>query len=844
MGLTCVRVSPGGKICGGEIEDGICGACGKPQFVGRSAPTVTTSLPVTLRGATCIRVLADGAICGGPIEDGVCATCGRLQIRAIASAKADPIRAILSRHSEEPKVTAPPFPPAAIEPTRAPPPSPLIATRRGARRSNARANNQRQSLGAGLVSLPPAPRLEPEKLVLATPEVPLSKRRCGKCDAQVYRMNGFCGHCATPFDFRPALKVGDMLAKKYEIMGPIAFGGMGWIYLGRDTILGRWIVIKGLLNTADEEAAAAAVAERRFLAAVRHGNIVAIYDFVAQGSQGFIVMEFVAGRAIEAVREARDLVDVVDPGGQTLRCGVRRDTLSPAEQRLLIHVDEYGVLAPEEAISYILAILPAFRYLHAQGFVYCDFKADNLLLEVDDVKLVDLGAVRRIGDQDGAIFGTDGFCSKDGMESPSVLSDIYSIGRTLAYLLMDFLYKSKLEEDKTTGQFSVRRMMVKRFVDTLPSPQERAVLAQNDSLYRFLLRATHENPDQRFQSVDEMETQLHGVLREISARSSGPKPAESRIFGADKLVDVADRAGASAPLARLLPNLRLAADDDAASDILALASVIDPTKRIEAMATVIARNKHSIEAKLRYADALIDAEMYPESLSVSENLLLQDEFEWRAQWYAGKALLADGKPSDALARFDRVYFELPGELAPKLALAFANEAAGRLDPAIDYYRRIVSVDPAMTSACFGLARCMRSQGDTAGALWALNAVPPSHSLYSESRLTLARLALEADNRLDKQLLQLAADSLAAVTTDSGVKHQIAGALFEVAAGLVVTGAFGDDGGKDFMGSQLTPIALREAAEREYRRAARVAGSIGERQMWVDTANRVRPRTLF
>ena len=45
--------------------------------------------------------------------------------------------------------------------------------------------------------------------------------------------------------------------------GPIAFGGLGWIYLAMDTGLNRWVVLKGLLNSKDEAAAAIAIAERR-----------------------------------------------------------------------------------------------------------------------------------------------------------------------------------------------------------------------------------------------------------------------------------------------------------------------------------------------------------------------------------------------------------------------------------------------------------------------------------------------------------------------------------------------------------------------------------------------------
>ena len=65
------------------------------------------------------------------------------------------------------------------------------------------------------------------------------------------------------------------------MLGCLAHGGLGWIYLARDrNVSDRWVVLKGLLNTGDADAMAAAVAERRFLAEVEHPNIVRIYNFV------------------------------------------------------------------------------------------------------------------------------------------------------------------------------------------------------------------------------------------------------------------------------------------------------------------------------------------------------------------------------------------------------------------------------------------------------------------------------------------------------------------------------------------------------------------------------------
>src|SRR5262249_56452069 len=137
----------------------------------------------------------------------------------------------------------------------------------------------------------------------------------------------------------------DVVHDKYEIRGPIAFGGLGWIYLGWDTVLSRWVIIKGLLNVKDEAAAAAAVAERQFLAAVKHPKIVGIYDFVQQGAQGFIIMDDVGGRTLQSIRQER------------------------------------GPLPVEQAISYVDGILPTLTHSAERVRVYCDFSTYNFMAD-------------------------------------------------------------------------------------------------------------------------------------------------------------------------------------------------------------------------------------------------------------------------------------------------------------------------------------------------------------------------------------------------------------------------------------------------------------------------------
>ena len=99
----------------------------------------------------------------------------------------------------------------------------------------------------------------------------------------------------------------------------------------------------------------------------------------------------------------------------------------------------YDPLPVDQAIAYVLEVLPAFQYLHDLDLLYCDFKPDNLIQAGDAVKLIDLGGVRRVDDMDSAIYGTVGYQAPEVAEvGPSVASDIYTIGRTLVSLATEF----------------------------------------------------------------------------------------------------------------------------------------------------------------------------------------------------------------------------------------------------------------------------------------------------------------------------------------------------------------------------------------------------------------------
>ncbi|HET9889102.1 MAG TPA: serine/threonine protein kinase, partial [Mycobacterium sp.] len=344
-----------------------------------------------------------------------------------------------------------------------------------------------RQLGGGLVEIPRGRDIDPREALMTNPVVPESKRFCWNCGKPVGRSSkeakgtseGWCPSCGSPYSFLPQLNPGDIVANQYEVKGCIAHGGLGWVYLAVDhNVNDRPVVLKGLVHSGDAEAQAIAMAERQFLAEVVHPQIVQIFNFVEHKDQhgnpvGLIVMEYV--------------------GGQPLKHG-KGEKLPVAE-----------------AVAYLLEVLPALSYLHSIGLVYNDLKPENIMLTEEQLKLIDLGAVSRINSF-GYLYGTPGFQAPEIVRTgPTVATDIYTVGRTLAALTLNLQTRNG------------------RYVDGLP--EDDPVLTTYDSFRRLLRRATDPDPRRRFCSTEEMSAQLLGVLREVVAHDSGiPRPGLSTIF--------------------------------------------------------------------------------------------------------------------------------------------------------------------------------------------------------------------------------------------------------------------------------------------------------------------------
>ena len=798
---TTACVQPG---CTGSILDGYCDVCGSPGPASGPSPSAVSVPPTGSTGGPSVGGVAGRCAepgCSGTVVDGYCDVCGT---PGPAGSSTPAAKGAAAPSATGVSVATSPAGIAQSPSTVSRASNQLASTALGSARATAGGSKVTRRvgtsstrlrgarLGAGLTSIPAVPAVDAAKAVLQNPMVPEDRRTCPNCgsavgrsrDGQPGRTEGFCPTCRNPFSFTPKLKEGDVVGGQYVVAGAIAHGGLGWIYAARDrNVSDRWVVLKGLLNSGDPDALAAAIAERQFLAQVEHPLIVEIYNFVTHEGAGYIVMEYVGGTSLKQLL---------------------KDRMQAAGGR-------YDPLPVDQAMAFVVEVLPAFQYLHDLGLVFCDFKPDNLIQVGDGIKLIDLGGVRRLDDLDSAIYGTTGYQAPEvPLVGPSVASDIYTIGRTLIVLAMEF------------------RGYQSTYVASLPPVDETPLFREHDSFYRLLLRACAPDPADRFVSADELRVQLLGVLREVVAAGrdgAAEHSTSSLLFDvptvSDDSLDWQD-----------LPRLRTD-DGDPQMPWLRTVSIDDPVQRLAALEGAPATSPEVLLARAR---AALEAGQLERVDDAVRALLADDPWEWRAVWMSGLVALARRQTAEAQSAFNAVYGQVPGELAPKLALAFACETGGDADVAEALYVVCARTDANyIAPAAFGLARIRSARGDVAGAVRALDLVPVTSRAFTQARRRRAGLLAGSGGGLPS--LAAALDSIESLTIDPVDRSRFRVEVLGAALGLVE--AHGADTTVVIGGRPAAEPALRDGLEAAYRDLAGHAPTREERVHLVDRANAVR-----
>jgi serine/threonine protein kinase len=218
---------------------------------------------------------------------------------------------------------------------------------------------------------------------------------------------------------REAVTLPDFSATKYELIGEIGHGGMGAVYIGRDTQLNRRVALKVLsILDQDGQAVARMMEEARILARIEHPGIVPVHDLGALPD----------GRIFYAMKMVE---------------GARLDRYAQSSASL------------HEKLRVFSRICETVAFAHSQGIIHRDIKPENIMVgQFGEVLVLDWGvakvtgvacdfppanAVARTDTASGTVIGTPEYMAPEqaagALDQVDARSDVYSLGRTLAALL-------------------------------------------------------------------------------------------------------------------------------------------------------------------------------------------------------------------------------------------------------------------------------------------------------------------------------------------------------------------------------------------------------------------------
>lgn len=195
-----------------------------------------------------------------------------------------------------------------------------------------------------------------------------------------------------------------LIANRYRLEREVGRGGMGAVWLARDTVLGRHVALKrvGLFPGAEGADLDRVSREARVSAMLNHAHVVAVYDLVTEDHHHWLVMEYL---------ESKNLAQVIKEGGP---------------------------LSPDETSGLMVQAATALAAAHEAGIVHRDVKPSNMLITSDRrLKLSDFGIARTGNDpsltQTGMVTGSPGYLSPEvaAGHGATAASDMWSFGATI-----------------------------------------------------------------------------------------------------------------------------------------------------------------------------------------------------------------------------------------------------------------------------------------------------------------------------------------------------------------------------------------------------------------------------
>ena len=196
---------------------------------------------------------------------------------------------------------------------------------------------------------------------------------------------------------------------RYLLLDLIGHGGMGRVYLARDTRLARPVALKVLTpeRLKNPQALAQFEREARMGAQLQHENLVRIYDYGESTGRYFLAMEYIEGKTIANA------------------------------------IADRGPMPPATAVRLVRQVADGLDHIHSKGLVHRDVNPFNILVTHEGIaKLADLGLAIAVADddritRDGATIGTFDYIAPEqarDSRAADARSDIYSLGCTLYHM--------------------------------------------------------------------------------------------------------------------------------------------------------------------------------------------------------------------------------------------------------------------------------------------------------------------------------------------------------------------------------------------------------------------------
>jgi eukaryotic-like serine/threonine-protein kinase len=287
--------------------------------------------------------------------------------------------------------------------------------------------------------------------------------------------------------------IGTLFDGRYRVIRRLGSGGMANVYLAEDAELGRSVAIKVLdeKHAKDEQFVERFRREAKNAASLQHPNIVSIYDRGEAEGTYYIAMECIEGRSLKELLVAR------------------------------------GPLPIDQAIAYTRQVLGAIRFAHRKGIVHRDIKPHNVLADADGrLKVTDFGIARAGASQmteAGSIIGTAQYLSPEQARGAPVdhRSDLYSVGVVLYEMLTGSV--------PFTGDTPVEIAM--KHISTVPEPPSARRPEVPEDLDMIVLRALAKDPDERFQTAEEMDAELGRIAAGLGVTDATADAATAVLAG-------------------------------------------------------------------------------------------------------------------------------------------------------------------------------------------------------------------------------------------------------------------------------------------------------------------------